>query len=76
MAKEVIYDYQHLRAWGRMMHSNSYYVKIQVEQARKDKAPDDAIYWSEMDERWVTFAEVTDAGTRRRIENMLASEKK
>jgi len=75
MPKEVITDYQHLRAWGSMMHSNSYYLKCQVEAARRDNAPQDAIYYHDGEQRWVTFAEVTDAATRKVIQNMLQGEK-
>ena len=76
MPKEVITDYQHLRAWGKMMHSNAYYVKCQVEAARSDAAPQDAIYYNDVEQRWVTFAEVTDIGTRDLIEKILAHGKK
>jgi hypothetical protein len=61
--------YQHIRAWGQMMGSNSEYIHDQIEQAKKDHAPHDATYFG--DGRWHTFAEVTSIVTRNIIERSL-----
>jgi len=37
-------DYKYIRAWGRMLGSYPEYIERQVERARDDKAPEDAIY--------------------------------
>lgn len=49
-------DYQFVVAWGRLLASYPYYVREQVETARKDKAPPRATYrrdngsWATVDE--------------------------
>ena len=60
-------DYVYLRAWCRMMGSHSYYVDGEVEAARKDKAPQNAIY-RDTKGNWMTFDGVTRVTTREVIE--------
>jgi hypothetical protein len=63
-------EYRHIRAWGRMMGSRDYYIQDQIEQARKDKAPQDAIYRTS-EGRWRVFSDVTRPDTRSTIESIL-----
>ena len=58
-------DYKYIRAWGHMMGSKDYYIQDQIEQARKDKAPQDAIYWDGL--RWHVLADVMRQDTRMTI---------
>jgi hypothetical protein len=57
--------YLHIRAWGELLRSSSYYVRDEVEKARRDDAPDDAIY--EHQGRWFTIHDITSPVTRSRI---------
>lgn len=59
--------YDHLRAWCAMMGSYPYYVRDQIELARREDAPDDAIYRDSSTGRWVTFSEVTNPSTIKTI---------
>lgn len=54
-------DYPYIRAWGRMMGSHSYYVDDQVEKARRNKAPQNAVYYNI--NSWQTFDKVTNPHT-------------
>ena len=65
-------DYRHLRAWGLMMNSAPGYIHDQVKQARKEQAPDDAVF-RDKDGRWHTFDEVTRTDTRHVMLNILES---
>lgn len=60
-------DYKHIRAWGQMMGSKKYYIDAQIEQARRDGAPQDAVYF-DGEGRWHVFGDVTREDTRAAIE--------
>ena len=45
-------QYPYIRAWGVLMGSYEYYVKMQIEQALSDQAPQDAIYKYHDNGRW------------------------
>jgi hypothetical protein len=67
-------DYPFVRAWGVVMGSGSAYIERQVEKARRDKAPPDAIY--ERTERgeklgWATYRQVTSPDTRVQMDRIL-----
>jgi hypothetical protein len=59
-------DYPYIRAWGRMIGSYNSYIQLQVEQARQDGAPDDAIHKKD-DGSWSTTDEITSSTTRRQL---------
>lgn len=61
-------DYKHIRAWGIELLSFNYYIESQQEQAVKDKAPINAIYWSVEDNRYHTADEIKDPSTKARID--------
>lgn len=50
-------NYPYIRAHGRLMGSNTEWIGREVERARADKAPADAVYYSIDRERWITAAE-------------------
>ncbi|HET7713883.1 MAG TPA: hypothetical protein VFK94_06610 [Patescibacteria group bacterium] len=56
-------DYKWIRAWGRLLGSRAYYIIDQVEQARKDHAPENAIYRKD-DGTWATTDDITSEVTR------------
>lgn len=60
-------DYKYIRAWGAYMGSFDYYVNDQVAQARKDNAPEDAIYCR--DGKWATFSGVKNEDLKAMILN-------
>jgi hypothetical protein len=57
MAKK---EYEKIVQWGKGLGSADYYIKMMVEQARKDNAPEDAIYkrddgtWARWNPKWET----------------------
>ena len=55
--------YKSIWAWGRMMGSFPYYMRDQVEIAKRDNAPAGAIY-KDQDGTWHTLADVTSVSTR------------
>lgn len=65
-------DYPYIEAWGRMMNSDPTYVWEQRQQARRDDAPQTAIYWSIDDRRWRTFDDINDANTKSVIARMVS----
>lgn len=56
-------NYLHLRAWGRVMHSNADFIREQVALAKRENAPGDAVYRQSNGE-WVRFADVASPSTR------------
>lgn len=69
-------DYLHLRAWCVLLGSKEYYLAAQLEQARADHAPDDAIYVDYSTHTWRRFSEVTALGTKSRVEQIVEVLKK
>ena len=65
-------DYKFIRAWWKMLGSFSYFVKGEVEQARRDNAPQNAVYRN-ADGRWVTYDEITSERTRERVTAIVGS---
>jgi hypothetical protein len=67
-------DYRHIAAWGRMMGSYPYYIEGQQSRAAEMQAPVDAIYqehsWDGTG-KWHTMSDVTNADTKRLIEQIL-----
>lgn len=63
-------DYAYIQAWGRMLRSFPYYVKGEVEKARRDGAPETAIYRRE-DGTWAVFEEISCENTKRAMSAIL-----
>lgn len=59
--------YPLIEKWGRMSGSFTYYIVDQQERAARDNAPEDAIFYSVDDARWVRADEVNDDTTRERL---------
>lgn len=68
----MTHDYKHLRAWCRMMGSAPYYTTDQLDKARREHAPVDAVYYSIDAGRWATFREVTSVTTRAVIDRIIS----
>jgi hypothetical protein len=51
-------NYPYIRAWGRLLHSHEYYIESQIADARRERAPADAIYYDFDNSRWATFSEL------------------
>jgi hypothetical protein len=64
-------DYLHIRAWGKMMQSNQSYIEDQVEEARADGAPQDAIYQDFGTKKWKIYSDVSNPDTRRAVDAIL-----
>ena len=62
--------YHYIVAWGLLMMSLGYYVSAQVEKARREDAPDDAIYKAE--KKWVCFSAVECDHTRNQVESYIS----
>lgn len=56
-------DYAYIRAWGELLGSFPYYIEGEIEKARRDRAPQTAIY-RRQDGSWATFEEIRSEGTR------------
>ena len=69
--------YDYIRAWGTYLHSFNNYIQIQIDLARKENAPFDAIYRNE-DGTWSTFQDITNndvaVSIRRLVEDIEAKE--
>ena len=66
-------DYKYVRAWGQSLGSHGYYIEEQIANAKKDNAPQTAIY-KRQDGTWATFEEIKRDDTKeeiiRLVENM------
>ena len=58
------HDYPCIKAWDRMMGSYDYHIGRNIEQARLDGAPQDAIYKDGNDGHWHRLCEVRSAHTQ------------
>ena len=50
--------YNYITRWGRLMGSYEYYITQQIEKAKKDNAPEDACYFNDFENRWVSYSEI------------------
>ena len=55
-----------------MTGSFQYYIDMQVEQARKDKAPENATYRDTLTGKWHTVEDVRSAETREALHKCVA----
>jgi hypothetical protein len=60
---EKMKNYLAIRLWGENMGSYGYYISTQIEQAREDDAPDDAIYKGR-DGVWKRLSEIENTDLR------------
>jgi len=64
-------DYRYIRAWAKMMGYYPPQLAFQLEKARSDNPPADAIFFR--GGRWYTFSQITRADTRAIMEKTLAT---
>ncbi len=62
-------DYRHLRIWGKMMVRYPPQIRADLDRARCEHAPDDAVLHNGA--RWVTYSEITRPDTRRIMDGLL-----
>ena len=67
--------YYYIRAWGKLLNSFAYYIEAEIERARKDKAPETAIYRRE-DGTWATFEQIESPVTKADIARIVEGLKK
>lgn len=67
-------DYKYIRAWGIMMGSFEYYINGEIQKAKDDNAPTDAIY--KKDGVWATFSEIKSEDTKKRVAEIVESFKR
>ena len=63
-------DYLYIQAWEKMMGALPNYVEAQMAQARKDGAPETAIYKAN-DGTWQTFEGIKREDTKQKIQEMV-----
>jgi hypothetical protein len=51
------FNYPYVRAWEQMMRSNEFYIEDQIALARKENAPEDAM-WRGKSGKWHCFGEM------------------
>ena len=68
-------DYLYLRAWDNMMGSNPSWCQLNLERARKEKAPHDAIF-KDSKGNWQTFKTIERPDTKILIEKFVEAQLK
>lgn len=63
-------DYLAIRLWGQKLGSYGYYIEDQVNQARKDNAPQDAIYKRD-NGTWARLSDIKDLDKRKDMRQFL-----
>lgn len=51
-------DYLYIRGWHQSSGSMQYYIEQLLRKARYENAPDDAVYYSKDEDRWITLDEL------------------
>ena len=63
-------DYKHIKAWGKMLGSRSYYIKGEQEKAAKENAPLTAVYYNQSKDIWIVFRDVAST-TQEKLKELL-----
>lgn len=64
--------YDYIRAWGQILGSYPYYVSGEIEKARKDNAPYDAVYnGHDAIGSWHTFESIKSDQTKERVQRLV-----
>jgi len=67
-------EYRYIWAWNFITGSYPYYIKNLIEQAKRDKAPSDALYFGGLHGRWVCLSDLApDHSMRARMEQAIAN---
>lgn len=67
-------DYPYIRAWGRFMHSGSYYIQGELELARAENAPPDAICKNHFTGYWRRYTDIENEVTKDAIDRLVRDE--
>lgn len=65
-------DYKYIRAWEKLMGSLPYYKEMQLEKARKENAPETAIYRNH-EGTWIKFESITAESTKTYVAQLVAA---
>lgn len=60
-------DYIYIRAWHLMTGSYQYYVDMMVSKARRDGAPENAIYYDDRSREWKTVDDIVSPETKAEV---------
>lgn len=63
-------EYAYIRAWGKMLGSFPGYIEGEVEKAKRDHAPQAAIY-RRQDGSWATFGSINSGDTRDAVQRIV-----
>jgi len=66
-------SYNAIRAWGQILGSYQYYTEDQIETARADNAPNNAIFKNYTTGKWDTINDIECLPTLREIANILSN---
>ena len=68
-------SYEYVRAWGYYMGSHNYYIRDQIDEARRQKAPADAIFEEHTafgpSGKWARFSEL-DPEVQKSVQSVVA----
>lgn len=67
-------DYPYIRAWCRMTAAYAYFTRMQLDHARRRRAPRDSIY-RDTSGKWRRFSEVADPDVRHIINKLVENMK-
>ena len=68
-------DYVYIRAWCKLMNSTPEFTENEVEAARKEKAPQTAVY-KRKDGVWEIFEGIVRGGTKQQLAELVAKMEK
>ena len=67
-------DYLYIKAWGILLRSYKYYIDEEVDRAKKDGAPENAIYRAKEGDctrsNWITLDEIVDHSTKEAVKHI------
>lgn len=63
-------EYKYIWAWGRLLGSYPYYMENEAEKAKRENAPETAIYRKD-DGTWATFEDIKSDETKRSLLKIL-----
>lgn len=60
-------DYIYIRAWHLMTGSYQYYINMVISEARRDDAPENAIYYDGRSREWRTVDDIVSPKTKAEV---------
>lgn len=61
-------DYIYIRAWHLMTGAYQYYINLVESKARRDDAPENAIYYDDRSREWRTVDDIVSPESKARVE--------